>query len=163
GDPRSLPAALPPDPDDDGGRDARGPSARVRPRHGLGAAPAARLRHGRRSRAEPALDALHYAGGLSLSRPRAGLAQRRQGACATRARAAARRFGGVRATSSAHSRESGHLEPPPRIRDVWVPAFAGTNGCCADPTRPGRTSKRDRRAHEIALAELDPAVAQDVV
>jgi hypothetical protein len=28
---------------------------------------------------------------------------------------------------------------------------------------PSGTSKRDRRAHEIALAELDPAMAQDVV
>mgnify|MGYP003694030299 CR=1 FL=1 len=49
-------------------------------RHRLGAAPAARLRHGRRARAQPAADALHHAGRLSLSRPRAGLAQRRQAA-----------------------------------------------------------------------------------
>src|SRR6266404_8901434 len=39
---------------------------------------------------------------------------------------------------------------------LWVPAFAGTNGCWC-------TSERDWRAHEIALAELDPALAQDVV
>src|SRR6266404_4098420 len=39
---------------------------------------------------------------------------------------------------------------------LWVPAFAGTNG-------RWRRSKRDWRAHEIALAELDPALAQDVV
>src|SRR5438445_1696165 len=52
--------------------------------------------------------------------------------------------------------------------EAWVPAtgsprrerrgvpLAGTNGCW-------RRSERDWRAHEIALAELDPALAQDVV
>src|SRR5262249_41627538 len=44
---------------------------------------------------------------------------------------------------------------------IWVPAFAGTNGACV--TRHKSALQRDRRAHEIALAELDPAVAQDVV
>src|SRR5215468_9511899 len=60
---------------------------------------------------------------------------------------------------------AGNPEPPARIRDVWVPAFAGTNGCCTNfgSTTRKRTSKRDRRAHEIALAELDAAMAQDVV
>ncbi len=48
-------------------------------RYRLGAAPAARLRDGRRARAQPASDALHDAGGLSLSRSPAGLAPRRQG------------------------------------------------------------------------------------
>src|SRR5262249_61200138 len=120
-DPPGLPAALPPDPDDGGGRDARGPSARVRSRHGLGAAPAARLRHGRRSRAEPALDALHHARGLSLSRPRPGLAQRRQGAYATRARAAARGCGGGRAKAPARTLSTNAqgantvLTPPPPL------------------------------------------------
>src|ERR1700751_3797279 len=45
----------------------------------------------------------------------------------------------------------------------WPSAFAGTNGCCTDSTQPGRALQRDWRAHEIALAELDPALAQDVV
>ena len=46
-------------------------------RLGLGAAPAARLRHGRRAGAEPAADAVHDAGGVSLSRPAAVVAQQR--------------------------------------------------------------------------------------
>src|SRR5262245_34265996 len=45
----------------------------------------------------------------------------------------------------------------------WVPAFAGTNGCCTDSTQQACALQRDRRAHEIALAELNPALAQDVV
>jgi hydrophobe/amphiphile efflux-1 (HAE1) family protein len=42
----------------------------------VGAAPAARLRHGRRPGAEPGADPVHDAGGLSLSRPAAELARR---------------------------------------------------------------------------------------
>ena len=45
------------------------PAADVRPRLGLGTAPAARLRHGRRAGAEPDADIVHHAGDLSLSRP----------------------------------------------------------------------------------------------
>ena len=44
-------------------------------RHRLGAAAAARLRDGRRAGAEPGADALHDAGGLSLSRPLPAMAQ----------------------------------------------------------------------------------------
>ena len=43
-----LPAALPPDPDDDDGGAALGPAADARERRRVGAAQAARLRHGRR-------------------------------------------------------------------------------------------------------------------
>ena len=68
-----------PDHDDDGGGAARRRAARARQRHRLGDAPAARLRHGRRPRAEPAADALHDAGGLSLPRPPAALALRPPG------------------------------------------------------------------------------------
>src|SRR5262249_17573127 len=76
-------------------------------------------------------------------------------------------------TAAADQQPSHHLlRSFPRKREsratcsrlvIWVPAFAGTNGCCTDSTQPGRALKRDRRAHEIALAELDPALAQDVV
>ena len=76
GDPRGLPAALPADPDDHRRGDARRRAARARPRHRLGAAPAARLRHGRRACVQPGADAVHHAGGLSLSRPLPAMAQR---------------------------------------------------------------------------------------
>ena len=69
GDLPGLPAALPPDHDDDHGgaarRGAAGASASAR----AGAAPAARHRHRRRADREPGADALHDAGDLSLSRP----------------------------------------------------------------------------------------------
>src|SRR5262249_6706833 len=169
------------DPDDDGGRDARGHTARLRSRHGLGAAPAARLRHGWRPRVEPALDALHHAGRLSLSPPRAGLAHgaaRRVRNASPSGCAWSRRSEGKASThtprTAAAEQQPSHrlLRSFPRKREsratcsrlvIWVPAFAGTNGCCTDSTQPGRALKRDRRAHEIALAELDPALAQDVV
>ena len=47
-DPQGGAAALPPDHDDDDGGDARRRAADARPRHRLGAAPAARLHDGRR-------------------------------------------------------------------------------------------------------------------
>ena len=78
--PRGLPAALPSDPDDHGGGDARRHSACHRQRRRLGNAPAARLRHGRRAGAQPSAHALHDAGRLSLSRPAADLAVRRRAA-----------------------------------------------------------------------------------
>ena len=56
-----LPAALPPDHDDDDGRAARRPAAGARHRHGLGAAPPARHRDRRRSAVQPDADALHDA------------------------------------------------------------------------------------------------------
>ena len=86
--------ALPPDPDDDGGRHARRHPARSRQRHRLGNAPAARLRHGRRAGAEPGADALHHAGGLSLSRPPADLAVRREARPGRGGRRAGARGGG---------------------------------------------------------------------
>ena len=90
-----LPPALPADPDDDRRSDARRSSARARPWHRLRDAPAARLRHGRRSRGEPDADALHHAGGLSLSRPLPAVAQSQAppqtGAGRLRSRAARRR------------------------------------------------------------------------
>ena len=49
GDPRGLPAALPPDHDDDHGGAVRRLAARARPRRRLRAAPAARHRHRRRA------------------------------------------------------------------------------------------------------------------
>ena len=77
GNSRSLPLTVPPDHDDDRGRAARRRAARARHRHRLGTAPAARLFHGGRAGAEPALDPLHHAGGLSLSRSPAALAAAR--------------------------------------------------------------------------------------
>ena len=88
--PRSLPVALPPDPDDDRGRHAGRRAARARHRHRLGAAPAARLRHGRRPCVEPAADALHHAGRLSLSRPAAALAEPQEAGSSREARGSAR-------------------------------------------------------------------------
>ena len=61
-------AALPADHDDDHGGAARRAAARARARHGIGAAPAARLHHGRRADREPGADAVHDAGGVSVSR-----------------------------------------------------------------------------------------------
>ena len=66
GDPRGLPAALPPDHDDDAGGDAGRPAAGHRRRRGRGAAPAARHRDRRRTGGEPGPHPLHDAGGLSL-------------------------------------------------------------------------------------------------
>src|SRR4029453_9622814 len=63
------PAAVPSDHDDDDGRAVRRPAADAGPGHGLGAAPAARLRHRRRPAAEPDADALYDAGRLSLHGP----------------------------------------------------------------------------------------------
>ena len=65
---RGVPAALPPDPDDDCGGDARGRAACAGHRRRFGAASTARLHHGRGACPEPAVDALHHAGSLSVSR-----------------------------------------------------------------------------------------------
>ena len=62
-----LSVALPTDHDDDHGGAARSAAARARPGDGIGAAPAARIHHGRRSDREPGADAVHDAGGISLS------------------------------------------------------------------------------------------------
>ena len=64
-----LPAALPPDHDDDHRRHARRAAAGARHRRRGGAAPAARHLHRRRPDRQPGADALHHAGGLSVSRP----------------------------------------------------------------------------------------------
>ena len=68
-DPQGGALAVPPDHDDDDGGDAgrRTPDARHRDR--IGNPPAARLCHGRRPDRQPGADAVHDAGGLSLSRP----------------------------------------------------------------------------------------------
>ena len=61
GDPQGGAAALPPDHDDHHGGAARRRAADVQPWHRLGAAPAARLLHGRRPVGEPGADAVHHA------------------------------------------------------------------------------------------------------
>ena len=66
-DPPGLPAALSADHDDHHGGAARRAAAGARPRHRLGAAPAAGLHHGRRPDPEPGVDAVHDAGDLSVS------------------------------------------------------------------------------------------------
>ncbi len=72
--PPGLPAAVPPDPDDHDGGHARRPAADARQRRRVGAAQAARLRHGRRPAAQPGADALHHAGDLPVSGPAAAVA-----------------------------------------------------------------------------------------
>ena len=62
-------AALPADHDDDDGGDAGRRAADAGPGHRLGDPPAARLCDGRRLACQPGADAIHDAGGLSLSRP----------------------------------------------------------------------------------------------
>ncbi len=64
---RGVPAALPPDHDDDDGRTARRVAAGDRHGRWRRAAPAARHRHRRRPDPEPGPDALYDAGHLSLS------------------------------------------------------------------------------------------------
>ena len=73
-----LAAALPAHSDDHTGGDARRVAHAARHRHGFRAAPAARTRHHRRTGGEPALDAVHHAGDLSVLRP-PGLALWAQG------------------------------------------------------------------------------------
>ncbi|GCC47049.1 hypothetical protein chiPu_0031259, partial [Chiloscyllium punctatum] len=63
-----LHAPLPADPHDDDGRAARRRAVDGRHRHGLGAAPTARLHHRGRLDAVADPDPLHHAGGLSLPR-----------------------------------------------------------------------------------------------
>ena len=69
GDPQGGAVALPPDHDDDDGGAARRRAADAGHRHRIGNPPAARLCHGRRPDRQPGADAVHDAGGLSLSRP----------------------------------------------------------------------------------------------
>ncbi len=69
GDLPRRPAALPSHHDDDHGRDPGRVAAGDRLGRRLGIAPAAGHFHRGRIAAEPGLDALHHAGGLSLSRP----------------------------------------------------------------------------------------------
>ena len=83
GDHRSLPAAIPPDHDDDARRAARGAAARHRGRHRLRAALPARHHHHRRPAAEPGAHALHDAGDLSRHGSRPRQARRRAGAAGT--------------------------------------------------------------------------------
>ena len=68
-DPPGGAVALPPDHDDDDGGHAGRRAADARHRHRIGNPPAARLCHGRRADRQPGADAVHDAGGLSLSRP----------------------------------------------------------------------------------------------
>ena len=74
GHPPGLPAALPADHDDDLRRHRRRPAAGPRPGRGIGTAPSAGRRHRRRPAGLAVADALHDAGGLSLSRPAVALA-----------------------------------------------------------------------------------------
>ena len=67
-DPQGRDPALPPDHDDDDGGAARRRAVDARHRHRRRNPPAARLFHGRRPRGQPDADAVHHAGGLSLSR-----------------------------------------------------------------------------------------------
>ena len=94
-DPRSLPAALPPDHDDHVRGDFRRVADRARQRRGRRIAPAARRRGGRRAAAVAVADAVHHPGDLSLPRPHRPRAQ-------TPPRAAAR--GGQRGAAQARSR-----------------------------------------------------------
>jgi hydrophobic/amphiphilic exporter-1 (mainly G- bacteria), HAE1 family len=89
GDARGRPVALPSDHDDHVRRDLRHAAHRARDRRGRRAASAPRHRRGRRTGPVAALDPLHHAGGLHLSRPRRPHAQ-------TPARAAAQRGAGAR-------------------------------------------------------------------
>ncbi len=68
-DPQGGAVALPPDHDDDDGGDAGRRAADAGHRHRIGNPPAARLCHGRRPDRQPGADAVHDAGGLSVSRP----------------------------------------------------------------------------------------------
>ena len=68
-DPQGGAVALPPDHDDDDGGAARRRAADAGQRHRIGNPPAAGLCHGRRPDRQPGADAVHDAGGLSLSRP----------------------------------------------------------------------------------------------
>ena len=70
---RGLHAAVPADPDDDDGRDARRAAAGAGPGRGLGAAPAAGHHDHRRPDREPGAHAVHHAGRLPVSRPAAAL------------------------------------------------------------------------------------------
>ena len=77
-DPRGLPAALPPDHDDDIRGDLRHVADRARHRRRRRAATAARHRGGGRPVRVAAADALHHARGLSLSRPHRSRVKRRR-------------------------------------------------------------------------------------
>ena len=130
-DPQGGADALPADHDDHHGGAAGRRAADAEPRHRLGAAPAARLHHGRRPDRQPGADPVHDAGGLSLSRPAATLALRRRAPRRsgsrrrrTRTRCLRPRASGSRKRSSRRSRS---LLPPageggakPRMR-VGVP------------------------------------------
>ncbi len=92
---RGLPAALPPDHDDDHGGPAGRPSAGARHRRRLGAAPPARHRHRRRPAAVAVPDAVHDPGRLHLPQQIRGVGaagtrrgeRARSGRCASRRRA----------------------------------------------------------------------------
>ena len=101
-DPQGGADALPPDHDDDHGGAAGRRAADAEPRHRLGAAPAARLHHGRRPDRQPGADPVHDAGGLSLSRPAATLALRRQ-------------------AKKKRAEKLAHPHPLPTPEGVWVP------------------------------------------
>ena len=69
GDPPGLSAALPSDPDDDDGRSAGRAAADARLRHRIGASPAARHLHRRRTAGQPVADPVHHPCRLSGDRP----------------------------------------------------------------------------------------------
>ena len=94
-DPRSLPVAVPADPDDDGSGNARRLADDVRPRDRIRTPPAARLFHGRRPRPEPTPHALYDACGLSLPCPPAGLDTGQEGRPFGPCRGTPRRRSGV--------------------------------------------------------------------
>ena len=68
-DPRGMPVAVPADPDDYNGGDARGNAAHAGQRHRLGIAAAIGHRDRRRPGGEPVADVVYYAGDLSGVRP----------------------------------------------------------------------------------------------
>ncbi len=76
GDLSGLPAAIPADHDDDDGGDSRRAAVDGWNRHRLRAAPAAGHSHHRRPDLQPAADALHHTGDLSVLRPPGGASHR---------------------------------------------------------------------------------------
>ena len=147
GDPRGLPVAVPPDHDDHDGDAAERPAADAGLRLRLRAAPAARLCHGGRAGAEPDADAVHHAGGLSLSRSPAGLAARR---AASRAGPAAGCRGVIRRPCAAWpdfraiSRDATYSRGKNRLLHELIP-IAGSHACRSSIPR-STSGPRTRRS-----------------
>ena len=128
GDPRSLPAALSPDHDDDLRRDGRRPALGDRPGRRLRAAPAARHRDRRRPPRVAMADALHDAGHLPLSRSLPALARRQ-------APPSDRRYSGRRAARAA----DGSSRHPRRRLGLPCPAVTSRT-TISSRTRPSATT-----------------------